>query len=78
MILLLIDTYKAYMLESKRLEGNWEIRYNDITYNEAEMIEKYSNTKEISIIHYLTSEAISSKEGQKYNIVLNEYDSNAL
>ena len=49
-ILLLIDSYKEYMINSERNKANWEVAYSGITYEEACTIEKHSNVREISVM----------------------------
>ena len=49
-ILLLIDSYKEYMINSERNKANWEVAYSGIIYEEACTIEKHSNVREISVM----------------------------
>ena len=60
-ILLLIDSYREFMIASERYDANWEVGYDEITYEEAQTIEKHSNVKEISIRKQI-GEYINEKE----------------
>ena len=51
-ILLLIDSYKEYMINSERNKANWEVAYSGITYEEACTIEKHSNVIAVISGHY--------------------------
>ena len=72
-ILLLMDSYREYVISSERSKGNWEVRYNGITYEEAEIIEKHENVKEISVMSQVDE---VSYEG--INMPIAGYDKNAL
>lgn len=63
-ILLLIDSYREFMIASERYDANWEVGYDGITYEEAQTIEKHSNVKEISIRKQI-GEYINEKELDK-------------
>lgn len=52
-VLLLISSYREYRIAQVRNEGNWEVGFRNITYDEACTIEKHSNVKEISIMYNL-------------------------
>ena len=52
-VLLLISSYKEYIITQARNEGNWEVGFRNITYEEACIIEKHNNVKEISVMHNL-------------------------
>lgn len=54
-VLLLISSYKEYRITQARNEGNWEVGFRNITYEEACIIEKHDNVKEISVMHNLGS-----------------------
>ena len=60
-ILLLIDSYREFMIASERYNANWEVGYDEITYEEAQIIEKHSNVKEISVRKQI-GEYINEKE----------------
>lgn len=73
--LLLIDSYREYMVASERNNGNWEVEYKQITYNDAKRIESHDNVKEISVmskIDEITTDDIINQ------IEIMGYDNNAL
>ncbi len=76
MVLLIIDTYREYLIQNERNNENWEIKYDDITYEEAKIIEKHSNVKEISIIHLKDKSILNNDDSS--NVVLMEYDASAM
>ena len=57
-ILLLIESYKECQITNIRNMANWEVGYSEITYEEACLIEKHYNVKEISIIRNLENSNI--------------------
>lgn len=74
-ILLLMDSYKEYVISSERKKGNWEIEYKGINYEEAQVIEKHNNVKEISVM----SQVDEAKEKDSIlPIPVIGYDQNAL
>ena len=52
-VLLLISSYREYRITQVRNEGNWEVGFRNITYDEACTIENHSNVKEISVMYNL-------------------------
>ena len=44
-ILLISNSYKALLVSNDRRRENWEIKFEDITFEEAKIIEKRSNIR---------------------------------
>lgn len=78
-ILLLIESYRECRIASIRNEANWEAGYSDVTYKEACTIEKYSNVKEISIIHKMGEILVNGRDSSALGLVnIVGYDKNGL
>lgn len=75
-ILLISNSYKVLLVSNDRREENWEIKFEDITFEEAKIIEKRSNIKEISIIYKYIDKFI--KVDNKNINTFYKFDANAL
>lgn len=75
-ILLISNSYKALLVSNDRRRENWEIKFEDITFEEAKIIEKRSNIKEISIIYKYIDKFI--KANNIYIGTFYKFDANAL
>lgn len=76
-MLTLFSSYQEYMIITTRNKGNWEAKFSNITYEQAQEIAKDDNVKEICISHKIgMTEGLSKNGVIKFDI--RAYDENSL
>lgn len=77
--LILISSYKEYMVNTARSKGNWEARFSNITYEDALQIAADKNTKEISLSQKIgITQNLRKDDFGEIKFDLRSYDENAL
>ena len=79
-VFLIFTAYRNYMIDLERSKKNWEMRYNNISYEKVYGLTENSDIKEVSVIQNLGIYAhkINIKDEMSKNINLKAYDENAL
>lgn len=71
-------SYQEYLVNLSRSKENWEARIENVPYKDIEVIEKYENIKELSLIKDVGISEESYSEWFTDLLHIKEYDENAL
>ncbi len=74
-VLVLISSFRQYMVDIERNDKNWEAEFIDIKYSKAKEIEKDKNVKEVSLYYNF---GYSKESSSNYNEVKGKFEEGSM
>ena len=71
-------SYQQYIVNVARSKGNWEVRFNNVKYEDVKYIENDKNIKQIAIVNDLGTSNKNYGEWFEQYLHVKAYDKNAL